>query len=251
MRLEQETLRSMITVTEERQREYLADANTNSSGVVLIWERGRRFVTIPEEVTSVSDVILTWVGGVPTRLHYAQDHGPLTVTGMPRQWWLEVDHYSRTRQMYLWPTPDRQCRIEVTCTHERPARVPVPGEFVEVVQRSQSLFNSTDPDNPALRRQLAAINDDPRFMAPGERHLLVHQDICGRLYDVHSGVSFWGDGGGRHWRSYVEVVNGTLNKYGFLDVYRISVPITCRSARAAVAWTYGLEEHEYDPIVRT
>lgn len=50
---------------------------------------------------------------------------------------------------------------------------------------------------------------------------------------------------------FVEVINGTVEADGKRKHYYLRVPPNMKTARQAVAWTYGLEEHEYNPEVRT
>jgi hypothetical protein len=58
----------------------------------------------------------------------------------------------------------------------------------------------------------------------------------------------------RRWRdgdvwAAVEVVNGTPESDGMRKHYFLQVPPEIHSARAAVAWTYGLNEHEYRGLI--
>ena len=52
-------------------------------------------------------------------------------------------------------------------------------------------------------------------------------------------------------KAAVEVVNGTAEPDGTRKHYFLQVPPTVRSAREAVAWTYGLTEQRYRPKLRT
>ena len=49
----------------------------------------------------------------------------------------------------------------------------------------------------------------------------------------------------------VEVVNGTEEPDGSRKTYFLRVPPTVRTAREAVAWTYGLRRRDYRVAVRT
>lgn len=49
----------------------------------------------------------------------------------------------------------------------------------------------------------------------------------------------------------VEVLNSTPEPDGTTRVYFLRVPPTIRSARAGVAWTFGLTEAEYTPLAQT
>jgi hypothetical protein len=55
------------------------------------------------------------------------------------------------------------------------------------------------------------------------------------------------------WEAWVavEVVNGTPEPDGSFKRYFLQVPATVRTPREAVAWTYGLAERHYRPMVRT
>lgn len=49
----------------------------------------------------------------------------------------------------------------------------------------------------------------------------------------------------------VEVVNATPEPDGTRRTYFLRVPPSVRTARAGVAWTFGLEESEYQPVTQT
>lgn len=51
--------------------------------------------------------------------------------------------------------------------------------------------------------------------------------------------------------STVEVENATLEPDGSRRRYMLIVPTELRTARAAVAWTFGLTEHEYEPTAES
>jgi hypothetical protein len=72
---------------------------------------------------------------------------------------------------------------------------------------------------------------------------MIHEDATGKLWknvttDMH-GTDI----------AVVEVLNGSLEPDGTRKTYHLSVPPTCRTAKAAVAWTYGMTEDEYDKLV--
>lgn len=73
---------------------------------------------------------------------------------------------------------------------------------------------------------------------------LVHEDQTGKLWTKRwaKGEAGW---------AAVEVVNGTPEPDGSLRHYFLQVPASARTAREAVAWTYGLRAEEYDVAVRT
>jgi len=47
----------------------------------------------------------------------------------------------------------------------------------------------------------------------------------------------------------VEVTNGTAEADGSRKTYWLNVPPEMRSAKAAVAWTYGMTPEQYDGLV--
>lgn len=49
----------------------------------------------------------------------------------------------------------------------------------------------------------------------------------------------------------VEVANATVERDGSQRRYFLRVPPTVRSARRAVAWTFGLTRGEYQPAVES
>ena len=50
---------------------------------------------------------------------------------------------------------------------------------------------------------------------------------------------------------FVEVLNGTIEPDGTRKRYFLRVPPGMLTARAAVAWSYGLSERDYVPLART
>jgi hypothetical protein len=69
--------------------------------------------------------------------------------------------------------------------------------------------------------------------------MLVHQDDFGRLWEA-------GRTAGEPIRM-VEVVNATLEEDGSSRHHLLRVPPSVRTAREAVAWTFGLGAAEYMP----
>jgi len=49
----------------------------------------------------------------------------------------------------------------------------------------------------------------------------------------------------------VKLINSTEDEVGRRREYYRNVPSTCGSPRAAIAWSYGMEEQEYNPAVMT
>lgn len=50
---------------------------------------------------------------------------------------------------------------------------------------------------------------------------------------------------------FLRVHNGTVNPDGSREEYAICVPNECRTVKAALAWTYGIEPDKYAEVVRT
>jgi hypothetical protein len=71
----------------------------------------------------------------------------------------------------------------------------------------------------------------------------VHSDECGVLWRV----SMAGD----EPLVMVEVVNSTPEPDGTRRTYFLRVPPNTTTARAGVAWTFGLAEEEYAPLAQT
>jgi hypothetical protein len=66
---------------------------------------------------------------------------------------------------------------------------------------------------------------------------LVHEDDCGVLWRFEAAPPI----------AMVQVRNSTPEPDGSFRLHALRVPPTCATAREAVAWTFGLEEDDYDP----
>jgi hypothetical protein len=95
--------------------------------------------------------------------------------------------------------------------------------------------------DPQIRRCMIDILTPQRFIADGGAYR-VSQDETGILWRQRWRWEAW---------AAVEVVNGTAEPDGTHKHYFLQVPPTVRSAREAVAWTYGLTEQRYRPKLRT
>jgi len=71
----------------------------------------------------------------------------------------------------------------------------------------------------------------------------IHEDECGTLYSKRTGVG--------EPLTMVRVTNSTPESNGTYKEYFLRVPPTMKTAREAVAWTFDLDEEEYDPSVQT
>ena len=95
--------------------------------------------------------------------------------------------------------------------------------------------------DPQVRRCMIEIITPARFIGDGGA-CRVSQDETGVLWRQRWRWEAW---------ACVEVVNGSPEPDGTFKHYFLQVPATVRSAREGVAWTYGMTEHRYRPVVRT
>jgi hypothetical protein len=99
--------------------------------------------------------------------------------------------------------------------------------------------------NPWVRRCMVEILTPERYIALGGA-TCISRDSTGKLWRRQ----WWGPGDDT-WAA-VEVVNGSPEPDGSFKRYFLQVPATVRTAREAVAWTYGLTEAQYaDLVIRT
>lgn len=103
----------------------------------------------------------------------------------------------------------------------------------EVIQRER---------NAEIRRiMLEHYGHDRYIVDSGAKP--VQQDEAGRLWQVFLN--------GDEPICMVEVVNSTAEPDGTFRTYWLRVPPHLRTAKAAVAWTFGLTEEEYQPQIQT
>ncbi|HJU32912.1 MAG TPA: hypothetical protein VJ740_15720 [Hyphomicrobiaceae bacterium] len=95
--------------------------------------------------------------------------------------------------------------------------------------------------DPQVRRCMIEVLTPERFIANGGA-CRVAQDETGILWRQRWRWEAW---------AAVEVINGSPEPDGSYKHYFLQVPANMRSAREAVAWTYGLPEQRYRPIIRT
>lgn len=95
--------------------------------------------------------------------------------------------------------------------------------------------------DPQIRRCMIEVLTPERFIAEGGAYRIA-QDETGVLWRQRWRWEAW---------AAVEVLDGTPAADGTRKCYFLQVPANMRSAREAVAWTYGLPEQRYRPIVRT
>ena len=117
------------------------------------------------------------------------------------------------------------------------------------IEHPERITRSTlaDTFDPVLRNCMIEIMTPERFIKGG-RPARVSEDETGVLWR-----KFWGYRGVTvgSWTA-VEVVNGTPEGDGSCKHYVLRVPSRMRTAREAVAWTYGLTAEQYEAMeIRT
>jgi hypothetical protein len=95
--------------------------------------------------------------------------------------------------------------------------------------------------DPQIRRCMIEIMTPQRFIEEGGAYRVAVDDT-GVLWRQRWRWEAW---------AAVEVVNGTPEPDGSRKRYFLQVPATVRTPREAVAWTYGLAERHYRPVMRT
>jgi hypothetical protein len=102
--------------------------------------------------------------------------------------------------------------------------------------------------NAEVRRVIMQIYGAERFLKDGHA-VLVQEDECGELYEVAMPGMLAGPRGEP--LVFVRVKNSTPEPDGTYKFYILRVPPRCRTAREAVAWTFGLREDDYAPSLET
>jgi hypothetical protein len=116
----------------------------------------------------------------------------------------------------------------------------LPAHLIE--QRDRIDVRSIDlVTDPHIRRCMIDIMTPKRFVESGGAYR-VAEDETGVLWRQRWRWEAW---------AAVEVVNGTPEPDGTYKHYFLQVPPTVRTPREGVAWSYGLSERHYRPIVRT
>ena len=118
--------------------------------------------------------------------------------------------------------------------------IPVP-EFAIRNSESLTLRHVDAADSSPQRRCLIEIMTPQKFIALKGASCIA-EDSCGKLWLRNWRFDAW---------AAVEVVNGTPEPDGTFKSYFLQVPSHLRLPRQAVAWTYGLSDHEYNVIRRT
>jgi hypothetical protein len=119
--------------------------------------------------------------------------------------------------------------------------MPIPHDFVESLTGLTPDRISSE-QNAELRRVMLEIFGYDRYLAEtGARPL--HRDETGVLWSI--------DLPGDEPVVMVEVVNSTPEPDGTRRTYYLRVPPDTRTARAGVAWTFGVDEADYRPEKQT
>lgn len=129
-------------------------------------------------------------------------------------------------------------------THYSWKGVQVPSWIIEAPEKIN--VDSIDRQiNPWIKRCMIDVLTPERYIAQGGA-LCVAEDETGRLWRRQ-----WRGFGDDTWAA-VEVVNGTAEPDGSFKHYFLQVPGHVRTAREAVAWTYGMTERQYSNLsIRT
>ncbi|MER7005737.1 DUF6745 domain-containing protein [Dactylosporangium sp. NPDC000555] len=119
--------------------------------------------------------------------------------------------------------------------------MPIPSDLVD---RLAHLTHRqiADERNAELRRVMLEHFGYERYVRAAGAHK-VAQDDCGVLWRLN----FADD----EPLTMVEVINSTPEPDGTSRVYWLRVPPQTRTAREGVAWTFGLTEQEYRPLIQT
>ncbi|MDL4775095.1 MULTISPECIES: DUF6745 domain-containing protein [Thermomonosporaceae] len=119
--------------------------------------------------------------------------------------------------------------------------MPIPADFVASLAEIDAARIAGEP-NSELRRVMLEIFGYDRYLAEtGARPL--HRDETGVLWSI--------DLPGDEPVVMVEVVNSTPEPDGSYRTYYLRVPPDTRTARAGVAWTFGVPEADYQPEKQT
>ncbi|MEU4342288.1 DUF6745 domain-containing protein [Nocardia sp. NPDC023852] len=119
--------------------------------------------------------------------------------------------------------------------------MPVPAEFLDSL-RTLTAERIRTEENAELRRVMLEYYGYDRYLDEcGARP--IHRDETGVLWRIELD--------GDEDVVMVEVINSTPEPDGTSRTYWLRVPPDTRTARAGVAWTFGLSAEEYEPVAQT
>jgi hypothetical protein len=99
-----------------------------------------------------------------------------------------------------------------------------------------------EEENAELRRMMVEHYTPERFLKDSDAQP-VQQDEAGKLWRIAMGED--------ESIVLVEVVNSTPEPDGTYNIYFLRVPPHIQTAKAGIAWTFGLDENEYEPLKQT
>jgi hypothetical protein len=118
-------------------------------------------------------------------------------------------------------------------------------EWLVTAPQSLAVEHIDAEENTEVRRVMVERFGAERLVREGGAKLL-HEDATGRLWRREFERERWVDP-----VVMVEVVNSTPEPDGSRRTYFLRVPPGTRTATGAVAWTFGMSEHEYSPRQET
>jgi hypothetical protein len=115
----------------------------------------------------------------------------------------------------------------------------------QIIEKMESITVADIKQEPNLevRRVMLDRYGIKRFLIDSDARE-IHRDECGVLYSqmIHPALEPI---------VMVKVVNSTAEPDGTYKDYFLRVPPHLRTAKAAVAWTFGVERDQYQPLVQT
>lgn len=196
---------------------------------------------------------MPWAGGAAggAALHAVQRLAGLAGVARSAAWW-----WPYANVVILTDRPDELHRDNIGRLHaaDTPALhysdgfalhawrgMPIPSDLVE--RLSKLTYSQIAAErNAELRRVMLEHFGYERYLREA-RARKVGEDECGVLWRL----PFADD----EPLTMVEVINSTPEPDGTSRVYWLRVPPDTRTAREGVAWTFGLTEEEYRPLVET
>jgi hypothetical protein len=116
----------------------------------------------------------------------------------------------------------------------------------EVIMKRPTIGMVRNTSNMEVRRIIIERMGYEKFLKSCGGNL-IQRDRYGTLYNVGPGFGFGLMGS----FLMVKVKNSTPEPDGTYKDYVLPVPPHIRTARQGIAWSFGLEEHEYNPKIET